>query len=361
MIIGLYNTFLIFITIVFIIVVLKSLFTKNKNLSSNENKKIAVIIPARNEEKVIDNLLDSLKKQDYPKNQYDIYVIPNNCTDNTEKIASKKAKILKYKCKFKSKGEVLNKVFIDLQDKYDAFAIFDSDNVVDPNFLKEMNKYLCNGSKVIQGYRDTKNFNKNWLTYSYSIFYWLQNTFFSKVAKPFLNGTGFVVSNDVLKLFNATTLTEDVEYATICELNNIKIDFAKKAITYDEQPSKFKTSWIQRKRWTVGVVQVIKKYLLKVIKKFKFNSFFVICNPIWNLIVFLLMIIFLFDIEYLFLYLCVLYVFMILIASFAIFSNKKTFSIKVLLFPIFMFTWMIINVIYLFKKDDRWQHIEHVG
>ena len=45
------------------------------------------IIPAHNEETVVGNLVESLKNQEYDKNLYDIYVIADNCTDRTARIA----------------------------------------------------------------------------------------------------------------------------------------------------------------------------------------------------------------------------------------------------------------------------------
>ena len=58
---------------------------KEKPLLKNKKHKFMAIIPAHNEEKVIVNLIESLKNQDYDKNLYDIYVIADNCTDNTAK------------------------------------------------------------------------------------------------------------------------------------------------------------------------------------------------------------------------------------------------------------------------------------
>ena len=46
--------------------------------------RFACLVAARNEEAVIGALVESLKKQDYPDALYDIFVIPNNCTDDTE-------------------------------------------------------------------------------------------------------------------------------------------------------------------------------------------------------------------------------------------------------------------------------------
>ena len=54
---------------------------------AKENHKFAILIAARNEEKVIGNLLDSIDKQDYPSEFVDVFVIADNCTDSTADIA----------------------------------------------------------------------------------------------------------------------------------------------------------------------------------------------------------------------------------------------------------------------------------
>lgn len=200
---------------------------KEKPLKVNKKHKFMMIIPAHNEEKVIGNLIKSLKELDYPKELYDIFVIEDNCTDDTGKIARELG------CKVytrndpnkKTKGYALNwflgKV---LQDKleYDAFAVIDADNVVDPNFLNSMNRKLCQGETVIQGYKDIKNPTDSWISSGYALFYWTQHRFYHlaryKVGlSPLMNGTGFVVKFDVIKDtgWNTKTLTEDVEFSLI--------------------------------------------------------------------------------------------------------------------------------------------------
>lgn len=59
---------------------------KHKTKPSTPKNKFAVLIPARNEENTIANLIQSLQQQSYPKDLYDIIVIPNNCKDNTRKM-----------------------------------------------------------------------------------------------------------------------------------------------------------------------------------------------------------------------------------------------------------------------------------
>ena len=67
---------------------------KEKPLKVNKNHKFMAIVPAHNEEAVVGNLIESLKNQNYDKELYDIYVIADNCTDNTAKIAKEAGAIV---------------------------------------------------------------------------------------------------------------------------------------------------------------------------------------------------------------------------------------------------------------------------
>lgn len=105
--------------ILYFIVIALGLFKKKKEIITEEKKNnFAIIIAARNEESVIGNLINSLKKQNYPKENYKIYVIINNCTDNTEQIARENgANIILCTEKVKSKGEVLKFAFNKLKKR----------------------------------------------------------------------------------------------------------------------------------------------------------------------------------------------------------------------------------------------------
>jgi len=141
---------------------------KEKPLKTNKKHKFMIIIPAHNEEKVIGNLINSINELDYPKELYDIYVIEDNCTDNTGKIAKELGCTVytRNDPTKKTKGYALNwflaKALEEKKD-YDAFAVFDADNVVDKNFLNAMNKKLCQGEIIVQGYKDIKNPTDSWV------------------------------------------------------------------------------------------------------------------------------------------------------------------------------------------------------
>ncbi len=356
--------------------------------------KFAVIIAARNEEKVIGHLLDSLNKQDYPKNLYDVYVVPNNCNDRTEEVSRKhKANIIECNVPVASKGDVLKYTFKFLNDNYydyDAYLIFDADNIVHPQFIRRMNDTLCSGYKVAQGYRDSKNPSDTWISSCYSLFYWVQNYFFNQARMNMkwsssINGTGFMVAKEVIDKqgFNTITMTEDIEFAAQCAINNQRIAFVKDAITYDEQPLTFLESWKQRKRWSVGTLQCLYHYfnpLLNAGLKNKIPQgldmalFFLapLVQVMAFAVIILLMLYSFLDIQvsdiikYMYdnkLFSIVLgYFASILVSLFVVLVEKKrvkkTFK-GILTLSIFMLTWIPINIICLIKRDYVWEPIEH--
>ena len=99
--------------------------------------RFAVLIPARNEENVVGHLVKSLLGQDYPRELFDVIVIPNNCCDNTASAArSAGARVLECTVPVKAKGDVLRYAFDALKnDGYDGYCILDADNLASKNFL----------------------------------------------------------------------------------------------------------------------------------------------------------------------------------------------------------------------------------
>ncbi|MGL5354496.1 MAG: glycosyltransferase family 2 protein, partial [Clostridium sp.] len=141
---------------------------KEEKKSYNAEKRFAMLVAAHNEEVVIGNLVESLKKQKYPKEMFDIFVIADNCSDNTAKIAREYGANVyeRFNNEQKGKGYALEWMFakiFKMNKKYDAIAVFDADNLVSPNWIKEMNSKMCEGYKVVQGYIDSKNPNDSWI------------------------------------------------------------------------------------------------------------------------------------------------------------------------------------------------------
>ena len=71
----------------FIIFAIIGLFVKKKYKKAKEQHRFAIVIPARNEEKVVGNLIESIRQADYPQDKLDIIVMAHNCTDKTAQVA----------------------------------------------------------------------------------------------------------------------------------------------------------------------------------------------------------------------------------------------------------------------------------
>lgn len=367
---------------------------KDKPIIEEKNNRFMAIIPAHNEQAVVANLIQSLKNQDYPKELYDIYVIADNCTDATATVAKEAGAIVykRFDPEHKTKGYAL-KWFLDQKIKedapYDAFCVFDADNIVDVNFLKNMNKKLCQGETVVQGYRDIKNPTDSWITAGYAIFYWMMNRFYHLARyniglSPLINGTGFMVKFDVVKPdgWITETLTEDIEFSLKRIISGNKLGWAKDAIVYDEQPVGFKQSWSQRSRWTVGHIQcmnIYTKQLALAIKEHKtlmnFDGFLYIVGsiPMFIITIGLLLVnsfMYLGDgitssdllMSYVG-YIIPTFILPIGTAVLIMLLDKRPIKpmIKGLLcYPLFLATWLLINFKCLFKRELSWEKIEHV-
>lgn len=247
----------------FVISITSLIKFKEKPMLTDKKHRFIIALPANNEESVIGNLIKSLKMQDYDKSLFDIYVIADNCTDKTAEVARENGVIVyeRFDETKKTKGYALNWFLDKMKDKkddYDALLVFDADNLVDKNFLNVMNKKLCQGEVLVQGYRDIKNPTDTWVSGGYAIFYWTMNRLYHLARynmglSPLINGTAFMVKWDLLidEGWNTKTLTEDIEFALINISKGVKLGWAKDAIVYDEQPLTFKQSWKQRERWSV--------------------------------------------------------------------------------------------------------------
>lgn len=274
-----FQIFVFGITCYFLILGFLGLFRKKEKKNYTPKNKFALLIAAHNEEVVIGSLIESMLKLDYPKEMYDIFVIADNCTDDTAKIAKGYGVNVceRFAKDKRGKGYALEWMFaklFNMKKQYDAIAIFDADNLVHKDFLKEINSKLQDGYKVVQGYIDSKNPDDSWISAAYSIAFWTQNRMFqlARANVGFSNqigGTGFAIETNTLKKlgWGATCLTEDLEFTCKLVLNGEKVGWAHDAIIYDEKPLKLAQSWSQRKRWMQGFTDVASRYFFKLVKK----------------------------------------------------------------------------------------------
>lgn len=262
-----------------IIYVLVSLTKKPPKLTAKKNHRYAAIICARNESRVICDIIQSIRMQKYPSELIDIFVVADNCTDNTAEVArgAGATVFVRQNTQAVGKGYALKYGFNAIDEKcsldaYDAYFIFDADNVLDKNYFREMNKAFDNGAQACTSYRNAKNFGSNWISAGYGIWF-LREARYLNQSRYILNtscavsGTGFFVSSKLIQKnggWNYHLLTEDIEFSVATIIQKERISFAPDAVIYDEQPFKFKDSWNQRLRWSRGIYQVFMHYGAKL-------------------------------------------------------------------------------------------------
>ncbi|MCR6513617.1 MAG: glycosyltransferase family 2 protein [Clostridium chrysemydis] len=275
---AVFQFFVFFITMYYLVLAIFGLWNKKEKKNYTPSKKYAMVVAAHNEEVVIGKLLESMLKLNYPKELYDVFVIADNCTDKTAEISREYGVNVyeRFSEKERGKGFALEWMFdklFKMDTHYDAICIFDADNLVHEDFLKEINSKMSEGYKVVQGYIDSKNPNDSWIATAYSIAFWSQNRMFQLARRNVglsnqLGGTGFAIGTDILKElgWGATCLTEDLEFTCKLVANGEKVGWAHDAKIFDEKPLTLKQSWSQRKRWMQGFADVATRYFFKLTK-----------------------------------------------------------------------------------------------
>ena len=240
-----------------------ALLKRKKFIGRNENHRIAILIAARNEENVIGYLLDSICAQTYPMDHVDVYVGADNCTDDTARVAREHGAIVfeRHDTLHVGKGYVLNDMLRRIRRPgrrhYDAYLVLDADNILDPNFLSEIEKVYSAGYEIVTCYRNSKNYGDNWISAGYALWFlreaqYLNNARMRLGSSCAVSGTGFLFSDGVLQRCGG---------------------YAGGAVLYDEQPTSFAQSWRQRMRWSKGYLQVFRKYAVQLFSGIAHGSF----------------------------------------------------------------------------------------
>lgn len=355
--------------------------------AADQKRHFAVLIPARNEERVIAQLIRSLKKQDYPGDLVDIYVLVNHCTDNTASVAhSAGAKVLLCPDTVGSKGDVLRFAFSQLadQERIDAFAVFDADNVAAPSFLAEVNNALAQKNAIVQGRRRGKNTRDNAITGVYELYYMMQNVFYNHPRalagqSAALNGTGWAITRKWVEEngLPMVTITEDFELTAVAALNGTRIAYANDAVTYDEYPDSLDKVLRQLPRWIFGQVQCMRFYSGKCLRRgFRDRA----CMDLGLLLLqpalcFLLCVIpilaalgcgtphFRLGLRRLLpMLLGLLYFCMVTVACLEIRKsgeNIGAFLGSILLFPVFLGAWIPLSAVSVWKRKCQWRPVLH--
>ena len=379
---------------------------KNTNYIPKKLHRFAFIIAARNESAVIADLIKSIKAQNYPSELIDIIVVADNCTDNTAEIARSNGAIVyeRFNNVLVGKGYALDYAFNKIAEEngaytaYDGYFIFDADNIIDKNYVAEMNKTFDQGYNVITSYRNSKNFGTNWITSGYSLWFcreakYLNNPRMMLKTSCAVSGTGFLINSCIIDKYSGwkfNLLTEDIEFSVVNILDGEKIGYCADAMFYDEQPETFSQSWHQRMRWSKGFYQVLFKYGHNLIAMmFKRRELFVSCYDMFMTLapatllsvgcvllnvaflviakfdLILFKTIFPLAIESILFAILNFYLLMFMIALITIITEgskimapRRKKILALFTFPIFMMTYVPISLVALFKKVE-WKPITH--
>jgi len=243
---------------------------------------VSLLIPARNEDVVLEKTLKHILSLDYPRQKMEVIVINDGSTDNTKSIldsmASQDERIkplhLPVASRGRGKSHALNKGLE--QATYDFIAVYDADNNPEVTSLKQLILHLIanNSLGAVIGKFRTQNKKKNLLTRFINIetlgFQWiLQAGRYRAFGIAILPGTNCVIRKQVLMEcggWDESAITEDSELSVRIYQKGWKIQFVPTAETWEQEPEKLKI-WIgQRTRWVRGNNYVIKKFFGQALK-----------------------------------------------------------------------------------------------
>ncbi len=240
----------------------------------------AVLICARNEENVIADLIRSIRQQTYPAGHVHIFVMADNCTDNTAEVARRYgAKVYRRNNPYQiGKGYALEALFNSIKrdhpDGFDGYFIFDADNILAPEYIEKMNEALCRGYDIVTCYRNSKNYGDSWISAGNALFFMRESRYMNQArdlcgSSCAVSGTGFMLSRSMVEEMDGWhyhMLTEDIEFSMDQIAKGRRIAYCDEAEIFDEQPVGFLQSWRQRIRWTKGNIAVYLKYGRELLK-----------------------------------------------------------------------------------------------
>lgn len=236
--------------------------------------RIAILVAARDESKVIAGLLESIQRQTVNVSPEDVYVIVETLDDPTVQICKRhhNTVILREDLNKQRKGYALDEAIRQIlaRDRhYDAYFIFDADNILSEDYLEEMLKIYAAGYEIATGYRNSKNGNTNVISAVSSLTFSMINVMSNRNrathgANIIFSGTGYYIAGDLIEEWQGwpfQSLTEDYELSLYATLHSLTTFYNEKAMFYDEQPTKYRQTVAQRVRWIKGYFSARKKYI----------------------------------------------------------------------------------------------------
>ena len=255
-------------------------FIPKKTFKRSEKiNRIAVIIPAHNEEDVIYDTVKALEKQKYPRDMFDVYVIADNCTDKTIELAQKAgAKVYIHNDdnpKHHIVGYALKYGFKKLLEEgieYDYIIRLDADNHVNDEFFLLMNDAYNSGVKIARPYESALNMTQNGFTKACGLYYIFDSRCSSRCRERLhldahVNGPGSLTAFEIIKRiggYDTVTMCEDTEFNFKRMFEKYRCHFVEDAVVYEDLPSTFKDTLARNKRLGAGNTRLLIRYTPKL-------------------------------------------------------------------------------------------------
>lgn len=231
--------------------------------------KISILVPARNEENVIKNIIQDIKNQTYQK--WELLVIANNCTDKTATIAENQSTdddritIFDYQIDEIGKAPALNMGLKNVTG--DVVLMLDADNRIKPDYLSEISNFFQDSIiDAIQPKIEASNKNTNILTKLQHIEFLIYSEIFNKgkngAGQSASNGgTGFAIRTEILRELGGwhNELVEDYDLVIRFTEKGYKVMYVNNITTYDEKILFWDDLIRQRTRWARGHFDIMRK------------------------------------------------------------------------------------------------------
>lgn len=243
-----------------------------------EPLKVALLIPAHNEEQNIRYIVSDANTMDYPPSKFTVFVIADNCTDATAtKAREMNATVLeRHDLSNRGKGQALDwclKTHRKALEGHDIIALVDADMNIHPRFLRELSASFSAGAQVVQALNTVAHPESNWRTslgyIGFSVINHVRPSgrrFFGGTAE--IKGSGMAFRAPLLLKYGwpAHSLAEDAEFSKKLLLDGVLVDYNPRAIVTSEIPTTTYQARIQQQRWEGGKWHVQKTYLPVLIR-----------------------------------------------------------------------------------------------
>ena len=241
-------------------------------------RSFAILIPAKDEERVIGETIKSLKKLNYPPDLIDIYVVADNCTDCTVGIARESGALVYERTRQSqswAKPRALKFLLERLEDEhqtYDVYVVLDADNIADPQFCSELNKTFDHGFHAVQGHRQFYNSDDNWLTNLIGV---SEMAMLTELAgrerlglSSCLRGSAMGFTADLLNRIGGIPQYADETSAlqAMCALHGFRVGWCPSAVVFDENVSSYQELSHQRWRWFWVITHTIAPLGLQLLR-----------------------------------------------------------------------------------------------